>query len=214
MNEEFFEAVRTGKLEKVQQMLDQEPELAAARNEAAISAVTLAMYNGQSQAVTVLVRRGAPLDVFEASMTGAVDRLQAYLDKQPELANAFAVDGFQPLGLAAFFGQTAAVELLLGRGASVNSASHNEQSVMPLHSAAAGQHLQIAGMLLAHGADPNATQAWGFTPLHSAAQNGQIAMIRLLLDHGADLQARSQDRRSPLDLALAEGHVQAAQLLE
>src|SRR5439155_4037813 len=52
-------------------------------------------------------------------------------------ANAWAEDGFQPLGLASFFGHVDTARVLVEGGADVNSASRNDFKVMPLHSACA-----------------------------------------------------------------------------
>src|SRR6185503_20618238 len=97
--------------------------------------------------------KSAALNIFEAAASGRRDRVAALVDAQPAIVNAYADDGFQPLGLAAFFGHTGVVEFLLGRGAAVNSPSNNAQNVMPLHSAAAGRHLAIVNLLLDRGAD-------------------------------------------------------------
>jgi ankyrin repeat protein len=135
------------------------------------------------------------------------------LDAEPALAQAYADDGFQPLGLAAFFGHADVVNLLLERGAPVNAASRNAQRVMPLHSAVAGQHLAVAQALVAAGADVNATQTDDFTPLQGAAQNGQMEMVRLLLQAGADPGMRQRDGQSALDIAREYHHTDVAALL-
>jgi ankyrin repeat protein len=210
---EFLDTVKAGKIEQVRQMIQEDPSLVDAHSESGLSAVVLAVYYGQPQLAALLVERGANLDIFEASMTGNLERLLEILDSQPELANGTALDGFQPLGLASFFGHRPAVELLLERGAEVNSPSRNEQRVMPLHSAAAGQHLEISRQLLARGADPNASQSGGFMSLHSAAQNGQMELVKLLVEHGADSRMRSDDGRSTLDFAREGGHGQVVELL-
>ena len=136
------------------------------------------------------------------------------MDRQPALVNAYAQDGFQPLGLAAFFGNQAAVDYLLDRGAQVNSPSQNAMRVMPLHSAAASGQLEIARSLLAHGANPNSVQADGFVPLHAAAQNGQIEMVELLLSYGANLKIPTEDGKTALDFALENRHTRVANLLQ
>jgi ankyrin repeat protein len=149
-----------------------------------------AIYRGDQARADELLASDLELDVFEAAAVGKIERLRELLDEDPSLANAWARDGFQPLGLASFFGQTAAVCLLLERGAEVNSASQNEMQVMPLHSAAATgdaeARYEIAKLLLEHGADPNARQQDDFTPRMAADQTGDERLRELLIEHGAE----------------------------
>jgi ankyrin repeat protein len=149
-----------------------------------------AIYRGDQARADELLASDPELDVFEAAAVGKTERLRELLDEDPSLANAWARDGFQPLGLASFFGQTAAVRLLLERDAEVNSASRNEMRVMPLHSAAATgdaeARYEIAKLLLERGADPNARQQDDFTPLMAADQHGDERLRELLIEHGAE----------------------------
>jgi uncharacterized protein len=127
--------------------------------------------------------------VFEASAAGRAERVRELLDEDPSLANAWADDGFQPLGLASFFGHVEAARLLVERGAEVNSASRNDMKVMPLHSAAAtgdeDTRYELAKLLLENGADPNALQQDEYTPLMAADQHGDQRLRDLLVEHGA-----------------------------
>jgi ankyrin repeat protein len=214
LNQAFFQAIQQGDQLVVEHLLDQQPSLVDARTEQGLSAVLAAMYDREPAIASLLVARGAKLDVFEAAATGQTEKLQALVAADPRLANATAIDGFQPLGLAAFFGHAEAARFLVESGASVNAASQNPQQVMPLHSAAAGEHLEIARLLLEAGAQVNARQAGEFTPLHSAAQNGQVEMVRLLLAHGADSSVLSQDGRTPADLAQEQGHLEVVEILK
>jgi ankyrin repeat protein len=178
-----------------------------------VSAILLAIYYGRPEIAEVLIDRGAQLDGFEAAAAGRVDRMRALLEEDAALANACAPDGFQPLGLASFFGHKPVVDLLLSYDAEVNSASKNRQRVMPLNSAVAGGHTEIARMLLERGADVNARQAGDFAPLHGAAQNGQMEMVELLLAFGADKGAQSAKGQTPRSIALENGHDEVANLL-
>jgi ankyrin repeat protein len=155
-----------------------------------LSELLQAVYRGDQARVDELLAAGPELDVFEAAAVGRVDRLRTLLDEDATLANAWAEDGFQPLGLASFFGYADAARLLVDRGAQVNSASRNDLKVMPLHSAVAEKdpeiRYEIAKLLLEHGADPNARQQDDFTPLMAADQQGDQRLRALLVEHGAE----------------------------
>jgi len=148
-----------------------------------------AVYRGDQARVDELLAADPDLDVFEAAAVGRADRVRELLDEDPSLANAWAEDGYQPLGLASFFGHAEAARLLVERGAEVNSASRNDMKVMPLHSAAAADdpdvRYEIAKLLLEAGADPNTRQQDDFTPLMAAEQSGDERLAKLLSEAGA-----------------------------
>lgn len=209
---QYFTAIKKGDRAAVEAALEEDIDLVGARD-GGLSAVLTAAYYGQPDIVALLVQAGAPLNLFEAAAAGHLTSVLEILDQSPEDANAFAPDGFQPLGLAAFFGHAEIAKALLDRGANPNTPSNNGQKVQPLNSAAAGQHLEIARMLLEAGADPNARQADDFTPLHSAAQNGQIEMARLLLAFGADPNAATTGGVTPWKMAQDGGYNEIAEML-
>lgn len=208
----LFDAVRKGDAAEVEKVLDGDPTLLTARR-SGVSALLFAVYAGHPEIARLFLDRGADPDVFEASATGEIGRLEKRLAEDPSRANAVASDGFTPLGLAAFFRQRDAVRLLLARGALVNTASQNAQRVAPLHSAVAGGEEGIVADLLAHGADVAARQDLGFTPLHNAAAVGNETIIRLLLDRGADRSERSDSGKTAEEIARDRGHSEAAELL-
>jgi ankyrin repeat protein len=154
-----------------------------------MSELLRAIYRGDQAKADELLAGDPELDVFEAAAVGRTERLRELLDDDPSLANAWADDGFQPLGLASFFGHVDAARLLIERGAEVNSASRNDFKVMPLHSAVADKDpetsYELAKLLLEHGADPNARQQDDFTPLMAADQNEDERLRALLVEHGA-----------------------------
>jgi len=211
----FFHAIQKGERESVGVYLDNEPELVNMLDpRSGLSALMTALYYMEPEIASLLMERGATVNLFEAAAAGKIDRLRALLDEQSGGVNDFSPDGFQALGLAAFFGQDAAAELLLVRGAEVNTPSRNRMSVCPLHSAVAARRLRIARLLIEHGADVNAAQSDEFTPLMGAAQNGQMEMIELLLAHGARADVARANGQTPVDLAREGGHAAAAELLK
>jgi uncharacterized protein len=209
----FFTAIKQGDVVTVARLLDESTVLLqAVDSSSGLSPTMTAAYHQQPQVIDLLVERGVTLNLFEACAAGNTERVRTLLGIDTGQVNAFALDGFHPLGLASYFGHHEVVELLLAAGAEVNTPSRNTLHVQPINSAAAGGHIEIARRLLEQGAEPNARQSEDFTPLHSAAQNGQLEMVRLLLQHGADPGAQANGK-TPLDLAREQGHTEIVSLL-
>jgi uncharacterized protein len=211
----LFAAIRAGDAARVQTLLEDRPELVSTTNAEGLSPLMTALYFNQSAIAHLLLARlpAESLTIHEAAAVGALPRLEQLLADDPATVNTWSADGFQPLGLAAFFGQPAAVELLLGRGAEVNTRARHRFGVMALHAALAGPTPQIARTLIAAGADVNAAQNSGETALHETAFNGALELTRLLLEHGADRAARNEQGRTPAEVARERGHIAVAELL-
>jgi ankyrin repeat protein len=152
-----------------------------------------ALYQGQHERAAELLAGEPELDAFEAAAVGRTPRLRVLLEEDVSLANAFGDDGFQPLGLACFFGHVDAARLLLEYGADVNMLARNEQiQTAAIHAACAAQGVdeatryELVKLALEHGADPNLPQAGGFRAIDAARQNGDTRVEQLLLEHGAE----------------------------
>lgn len=213
MSMDFFDAIRAGKQEEVERLLLLDPGLIHARQKG-LSPILVAAYHLEPQLADFLANKTVTLTVFEAAAIGRTTHLVRLLARQPELVNTFSEDGFQPLGLACFFGHLEAAEYLVKAGASLNTPSNNELNAAPLQSAAAANHTGIVRMLLKNGASPNVRERGAYTPLHAAAENGNVEIIQLLIFGGADLHARSKDGKLPLHLAEEKGHSQAVEILK
>jgi ankyrin repeat protein len=183
---DLFEAIAAGEVAQVTLLVRADPGLASGRGADGVSAVLTARYRQRQDLVDAVLAAAPDLDVFDAAALGAVDRLTELLDADPDLANAWATDGFTPLSLAAFFGQPRAVSVLLDRGAHVGAVSRNAMEVQPLHAATAARNAEAVVLLLEAGADPDARQHGGWTPLAAARHGGQDAIAEILLAHGAD----------------------------
>jgi uncharacterized protein len=214
MSDAFFTAIKKGDITAVESMLNDDLSLANAKDSNNQSAVLTAAYYHERKVAKLLVARGADLNLFEACAVGELPRVEAILKENPTMVNEFSADGFQPIGLAAFFGHTKVVKFLLVMGADYDTPSRNRLKVTPLNSAAAGGRIEIARLLLARGADPNMRQADAFVPLHAAAQNGQPEMVELLLRHGADKTLVNKDGKSAYDIVRESGHKELAEILK
>jgi ankyrin repeat protein len=210
---DVFETIQRGDLEGLKQVLSLDPATAAARNAAGVSALVLARYADRADMVQVLLAAAPPLDVFEASMLGPVERLQAILTAEPGSLRAWSPDGFTPLHLAAAFGPPPAVVVLLDAGADPSLAAQNITRSTPLHAAVTAGRDDVVALLLGRGADANARQVGGFTPLHAASRQGNMALVEMLLAHGADPAAASDDGRDAGAFAAGNGHASVAERL-
>ena len=147
-----------------------------------------ALYSGDEQRVDELLAEEPELNVFEAAAFGRADRLHQLLAQDPESANAYGDDGFQPLGLACFFGHVEAARLLLDHGADPNTLSRNEHiKTNALHAAAASEgkgpevRYELCQLLLERGADPTIPQGGSdFRAIDAARQNGDEELEGLL----------------------------------
>ena len=203
---ELFEAITAGNADRVRDLVEVDPSLAASRGTDGVSAILSAQYRGNADVVDALRDAHPPLDVFDAAGLGAEAELEELLRGDPSLATAWSSDGFTPLHLAAFFGRPDAVALLLAAGADCTAVATARDALTPLNSAAAGRNTEVVRRLLAAGADPNARMAGGWTPLHAAADNGDEDIVEMLLAAGADRSLANDAGTLPLDLANHRGH--------
>jgi len=212
MSDDFFEAIRHGDKDEVERRLTLDPVLIHTR-EKGLSPILAAAYHHKPEIASFLADKTVGLTIFEAAATGKINHIIRLLARDPQLVNAYSEDGFQPLGLACYFGHLDSAEYLVKAGAPINSTSNNALKAAPIHSAAAGGYRKIVKMLLDNRANPNVREQGGYTPLHVAAQNGDAEMIRILLFGGADMNIKSNDGRTPLDIATEAGHEKAILLL-
>jgi ankyrin repeat protein len=106
------------------------------------------------------------------------------------------------------------VLLLLKYGAEVNS--QNTSTTIPLHLAIRWNLWEPVGILLGHGADPNAADIDGKTSLHVVLDNRIEDVPKhtlLLLKHGAEVDRRDKHNQTPLHVALERDHFASAQIL-
>ena len=86
----------------------------------------------------------------------------------------------------------------------------------PLVAALYKGHIQVANLLLQHGANLDVRGAYGRTPLHRAItwlDETVVSAVRFLLEHGADANPQREDYRTPLHLAAAWGNHIVTQIL-
>jgi len=113
-------------------------------------------------------------------------------------------------------GGTEKVKSLIGR----LEKKYGHDDFTPLFDAAKGNQVEVAGRLIAQGADVNARGRWGRTPLDVAAMWGQKEVAELLIAQGADVNDKRGSGKTPLHhvvdraLVVADDRVDAKRLAE
>ncbi|KAJ3109764.1 hypothetical protein HDU96_007096 [Phlyctochytrium bullatum] len=119
-------------------------------------------------------------------------------------------------------GSTAAVQMLIDKGASVNGnrdhipsldGSVEMDPLASLHHVALAASSDMLCLLLKHGVDVEAKDSLQYTPLAWAVERGRPDVMQILLDHGADPHTRNWEKNTPLHLAAACGRSQMLRTL-
>lgn len=163
---------------------------------------------------------GAHSEALAARHPAVAARLQAVVEvllRQPGLQpNIAQQTGLVPLHQAVLANNTACAQLLLAHPAVEVNASPPPYQITPFYAAIDGQQLDMARLLLDHGADIDAPIKNGYTALHAACDRGDLATVQWLMapttatqrHAGASPNPVTTDGLTPLHLAVRAGHAQ------
>ncbi len=176
--------------------------------------------SGDVELIELLLSKQAQINV--ASEIRQVP-LETALKARQTRAAAFLIDkgadisgerGASAMALAARYGHTEIVGMLIERGVSVQEKEpYTDSSWTPLHWAARNGHDDIVRMLIANGSDVNARSSTQATPILAAAWWGNTDIVALLLQNGAEVNSRDNGGRNALYNALDTGARDTALLL-
>lgn len=141
--------------------------------------------------------------------------LLATYHRRPDIAEQLMAAGAKPgLYEAAALGRLLEVRDAL-RSDPESANSHAPDGHTPLGLACFFGHLEVAELLLSHGANPN-RESRNFqrvAPLHSAAAADSLAIVKLLLDAGANPRKEQDTGFTALHSAAAHGNLEMVRLL-
>ena len=176
-------------------------------------------------------------EIHETAELGNLERVKAYLEKDPKQINATDSKGRTVLDRAERSGKKELVEFLLEKGATedifaaaivghtdkvaallkqdpklINARDSGGKTA--LHWAALYGQRKVMELLLDKKADVNSLDEDGFTPLHWAATFNQSDAVKLLLANKANMNLKVQKYGwTPLRLAVIHGHMATAEAL-
>ncbi|MBY5855039.1 ankyrin repeat domain-containing protein [Rhizobium ruizarguesonis] len=159
----------------------------------AASAQTLfdAVASGDRHALEQALAGGAKVDdraadqatpLIAAALGKQADIVELLLNKGADVT-ARNSGGFTPLHAAAYAGSAAIARQLLAKGASLDDAA-NKAGVTPLMVAGEQNHLDVAVLLIAEGADPSHPEIHGYLPITRALWKGNKDIVHLYKQHG------------------------------
>jgi len=214
---DFLKAVSGRDLATVKSMLGRDASLANAHNAKGTDAVTLALFTNAGEGFTDPAKNEvlqaliphAKLDIFEIAALGTAGQLDSMLTDPAALTSRTAF-GWTLLHMAAFGGNAATTELLIRKGAAIETRAKSKFLNTPLQTACLNGQYATAKILLDHGADALVRQSKGFAPLHEAALLGRTDLVQLLLDHGAEINSVADNGETPLAEAMRGKHDELA----
>jgi ankyrin repeat protein len=201
--EQFFDAVRGGNVAAVKQLLKSDLNLVHAIDNDGFTALFIAIQNEKIEVIRLLLKYGA--DPNEVVATGQWK-------------------GQTPLMVASYKGYPKIVELLLEKGAKVDTAMSEDSTLKfsigktALMFAVQNGHPDVAEQLIKAGANVNATNKKGDTALiesmHSYfLEEGDLSLVNLLIENRADLNKANKYGNTPLTVAAVNGYSDKVELL-
>jgi ankyrin repeat protein len=173
--DEIFELVDRDDAQAIDALLARDPSAVSARDETGISPLARSLYRGRNAAFEAIRRAVELTDPWDRLLAGESDGLPA--------PDGWSPDGFTPLHLAAFVDNAPAAAALLAAGADPNAlATASFARVTPLGTCAFAGALNVARLLLDHGADPHIGEDGKYTVEAEAIARGNEELARLIAE--------------------------------
>lgn len=154
----------------------------------------LACNNNHTEVISLFLARGIGNVTIQSCAGSTYAHITAYRGREDVLERLLQMDksiifktdwaGFDPLSIAAYYGESAVAQLLIGHGASPDGPVNTQMT--PLALAAADGNVTVVDLLLRAGAKVDKTGAMLRTPLMWAVASGSVKTAHHLLKAGAN----------------------------
>lgn len=223
MSESLHDAIKTGKVEVVRDLLSKGLDINA-KERGYTPLYTAVAFNCSQDVLKLLIDHGADLNIKDKQ---GWTPLQHILNSYGNPTNAKILtdagadvntknhSGQTIFHLAAIKKDISLIEYLLAKGIDVDSRDNEGQT--PLYHAAALNkddiYFDVAEMLLKNGANVNAQDVNGMTPLHELVKHSNKKIFQLFLDYKADVNLKDRLGDTPLIEAIRSENLEMIQLL-
>jgi len=150
-------------------------------------------------------------DVFDIARKGTIAQAKELIQQNPKAFQVTNPDGYSPLILACYRGNTEVAKYLIETGSDING---NSSMGTPLMASVVKGNIEISKYLLENKADPNISDANGTTALIYAAMFKNPEIIKLLLAHKADKTKTDKQGKTAFEHAAFSGNETIINLLK
>lgn len=138
-------------------------------------------------------------NIFDVARSGTVADVKELMEKNPDVINQTNENGFSPLILACYRGNTDVAKFLIDHVKDINYKSEEGTALAGL-SVRYQKDLVLA--LLNKNADPNIADVTGTTPLIWAVKTGNEELVRVLLEYKANKEQADNLGVKPFEYAV------------
>lgn len=149
--------------------------------------------------------------IYDIARSGTVEEVKELMKQDPDIINQINENGFSPLILACYRGNTEVARYLIDHVKDLNYKSREGTALAAL---SIKYNKELTEYLLKKNADPNIADATGNTPLFWAVKFGNKELAELLLKYKADKTLKDSMGMTPFEYALKADNKEIINLLK